>query len=149
MPASSPGAATGYLLAALTVAAAGWLAYRQWADRGRRPPEPSADDARHYARQDLRRWAGVALMAALGLGLAILVGLGPARDKHEARVLVRGWLGISGILLGLLILALFDWAATNAFARRHRKLHRASLEAALRRRGRDARGPETNGTPNE
>ncbi len=146
MPAASPGAPIGYLLAALTLIAAVWLTVRQGADRRRRSPNLPDRDARHFTRQDLRRGAGVVLMIALGVGLAVLMGMGPARDRPSVRLLVGGWLGFCVALLSLLSLALFDWAATNAYARRHRLQHRATLAEGTSRRERASPDPDANGT---
>ena len=153
MPPASPGATLGPLIAAVILAAATILAYRQWADRRRRGVGLSTADARHFAWQDLRRWIGTGFMAALAVGMAIATRLGPPRDRPAARLLARTWAGISALVVVMLILALIDWAATTAYARRHRnalsRQHLADLEAELRRHAgrRNGRTDPRNGPP--
>lgn len=156
MPTASPGTLLGLLVAAATLAAAAILAFRQGTDRRRRGDELPAADARHFARQDLRRWTGTALMAALAVGMAITTRLGPPRDRPAARRLARTWVGLCVLVIAVLALALLDWIATAAYARRHRRTlarnHLAALEAEIRRHRGEARGrdrPGTNGAPGD
>ena len=152
MPPASPGAILGLVLAAATLVAAAFLAFRQWAERRRRGGAMPVAEARYFARQDLRRWIGTVLMAALALGMIIASRLGPPRDRPAARLLVRTWIGICGLVVAVLTLALLDWVATTAYARRHRqeltRRHFAGLEAELRRHtGRRNGRPGTDGPP--
>lgn len=97
----------------------------------------------------------VAVGISVGSRMVVLKG-----DREAGRWFIRTWLAVGITLLGLLGLALIDWVATRAYARRH---HRALLqdrrqvlreiEDELHRRQRraatgDGRGPR-NGPPED
>ena len=98
----------------LVLLAAALMAYRQRAERAKRPPASIVDDARYYARQDVRRFVGTALMLMLAAGLAIGSTLGPIRDRVEARFFARTWVAVATLVGSLLALALADWLATRS-----------------------------------
>lgn len=151
MPADHDGELPGLALSLVVLAAAAFMARRQWAERGRRSTTLGEDDARHFARQDIRRFLGTALMAILAAGIAFGSRLGPIRDRAEARFFARTWVAIAVLCAALLGLALADWLATHAYARRHRRAladeRRALMEEEVRRRAvpRDGR-PGSNGS---
>ena len=149
------GAIAGLVLAALVLFAALGLAYRQWSDRRRRGDNLAEADAQHFARQDVRRSLGTTLMLVLGIGLGVGAFLMPPGDRREARLFARIWAGNCGLLVLLLILALLDWAATSAYAHRHRRAlvqqHREGLKSELRRRSTPTNGRSGphNGPPSQ
>ncbi len=138
MAVATAGAIPGLVLSATVGLAAAVMAYRQWADRGRRDPGREGGDAPYFARQDRRRFLGTALMGLLAVGIAVGTNLGPIADRAQARFFARTWVAVGVLCVALLVLAMRDWQATHAFARRHRRAlaaeRRAIVEDELRRR---------------
>lgn len=151
----------GHLLSVAVLTVAFLLGYRQWRERRARGSDLSEADARYFARQDVRRLVGAVLMALVAVGISVGSRMVVLKGDREAgRWFIRTWLAVGITLLGLLGLALIDWVATRAYARRH---HRALLqdrrqvlreiEDELHRRQRraatgDGRGPR-NGPPED
>src|SRR5690242_10730703 len=104
----------------VAVVAAG-LALRQRHERRQREPEPSVADARHYARQDIRRALVGAVMVVLALCIAVGSRLAPKQGGRANAWFVATWLAVFIQLLMLLWLAMLDWVATWLYARRHRR----------------------------
>lgn len=113
----------GIVLVALALLA--WL----WYERRARDPELSEFDARHFKRQDFRR--GLVALILLVLAFEIFVG-SPMEAKVGGKknyTFLLIWLSAFALILGLLLLAMFDWLATRLYARRHlQELARERLE---------------------
>jgi hypothetical protein len=139
-------AATSVVLSIAVASIAVALGARQWSERAAREPDLSADDRKHFARQDLRRWIGVVLMLVLAVGVFAGSRMAPtvptipleagAREGWqtlagpwvEPLVLMRAnlrfvavWVGLIGLIPALLVLALFDWLATRRYAQRQQR----------------------------
>ncbi len=132
MPPDRRDAAIGLLLSAFVLFIATILAYRQWKERRRRDADLSGAEAAYYARQDVRRWLGVFVMAVLALGIAV-----GARIPHIVRgrtnpQFVQVWLGVFLLIFALLLLALLDWFATRHYAYRHRRAMLQERDETLR-----------------
>jgi hypothetical protein len=131
MPIPDPRLA-GLVLSVLVIAIAGFLALRQLHECGERAPELSDADALHFARQDVRRIAGAAVMALLGLGILVGTHINPRAGGRPQRLLFAGvWLAVFLLITVLLGLAWRDWKATFAYARRHRRALAEERRAAL------------------
>ncbi|HZW32994.1 MAG TPA: hypothetical protein VFF52_19925 [Isosphaeraceae bacterium] len=139
--------ATSSLVLSIAVAAiAVALGARQWFERAAREPSLPSEDRKHFARQDLRRWIGVALMLILAVGIFAGSRIPPSVPAFPMEEGVRqGWQALAGawiepvilsrvnlrfvlvwtglilLLPALLVLALFDWLATRRYAQRQRR----------------------------
>jgi len=148
MPLAQRTAAVSLALSIGIVAVAGLLFFWLWSQRQTRDPDLPDADARHFARQDLRR-ASVSVVL-LVLALIIFVG-SPMEAKVAGRAnlnFILIWLTAFLLIFMLLLLAAIDWFATRVYARRHfQQLARERLEILLeeQRRLRSLHG-ERNGT---
>jgi len=111
------------------VAVAAGLLLWLWLQRRDRDTDLSPADARHFARQDVRR----TLVAIVLLVLAFIIFFGsPMEAKVNGRanrVFVGLWLSAFALVFILLLLAMLDWLATRFYARRHiQQLARERLE---------------------
>ncbi|HEV3120455.1 MAG TPA: hypothetical protein VGY53_01065 [Isosphaeraceae bacterium] len=143
------------VLSLVVIAIAAILAVWQAHERRERDPELSEDDALHYARQDVRRFAGAAVMTLLGIGVLVGTRINARIGGRPQRLLFAGvWLAVFLLIMILLVLAWRDWLATFAYARRHRRAlaeERRNVFAALPPLPPDpVQGlPGTNGPPGE
>lgn len=140
------------LLALAVVAAAAFLAVRQWSERQVRSDDLPADDASYFARQDARRFLGAALLVLVALGLVIGSGISTVRANRPTRLtFVTIWSLEFLMLFVLLGLAWRDIRATGQYARRHRRAildeHRAFVAAERRRRAIGGNGRRAQGDP--
>jgi uncharacterized membrane protein len=112
-----------------------FLGLRQWYEQRARPTPLPPADAEHYARQDRRRWAGVVALGAISI-CALLGSRTSSRvDGKGNPAFVLIWVGVLGLILVLMVLAMTDWMATRRLALRHRKqLLRDSIDAIRRDR---------------
>lgn len=131
------GASESLVLAAAMTAIAVYFSIRQWRDRQRRGDSLSAADVLHFARQDARRWFGSAVMAMLAAGIVIGTRIVVNGDRTRGRLFLAVWVVVAALVGLLLVLALLDWLATIAFARRQRvelaRERRAALDDQRRR----------------
>ena len=115
-----------------------FLGLRQWYERKAREPDLSEADRRHFWRQDTRRNLGVAVL----FGIAILVVVGtnmwPMAQGGANVLFVQIWVAVLVLVVVLLTLALADWSATRAYARRHRREILREAREAIRREARQA-----------
>jgi cytochrome c biogenesis factor len=138
-------------LAILVVIVLGFIQYRELRRR-RSGPALSTEDAAHYRSQDRRRTLGLVILtfSAIGVVVGTLVPVGGKNNPNLVFIFV--WLGVIVSLVALLLLALRDWAANAAYARRHLAIllrERRELVEELRGKIREhqaARG-ETRPTP--
>jgi hypothetical protein len=147
-------AAVSLILSIAVASIAVALGARQWSERATREADLSADDRKHFLRQDLRRWIGVALMLILAVGIFVGSRMAPtvatvpleagARESWQALAgpwveplvlrranlrFVAVWVGLLVLIPALLALALFDWLATRRYAQRQqRSMARQRLE---------------------
>jgi hypothetical protein len=146
MPTSESLATTSLVLSIAVAAIAVALGARQWSEQAAREADLPADDRKHFARQDLRRWIGVVLMLVLAVGVFAGSRMAPtvstvpleagarlgwqalAGPWIEPLVLRRAnirfvavWAGLIVLIPALLVLALFDWLATRRYAQRQRR----------------------------
>lgn len=120
-PAADPSGPVSLILAALVLAAAAFLGWRQWRDVRSRPDALSPRDESHFARQDLRRLLGTIILGLIAGALAV-GGWVPDRVNGRAnQKFVYLWAGIALMMVVLLILALLDWISTRLYARRQRR----------------------------
>jgi hypothetical protein len=119
-------------LAAAVLAIAALLALRQRAERRGRTGELSAADRRHFARQDVRRWVGVAVLVLIGLGISWGVQIDPRGDERSKRLFLAVWLIVILLVFFLVLLALHDLLMTRLYARRHGRALAAERREALR-----------------
>jgi hypothetical protein len=126
------------VLATTVLVVAALLAARQRAERKDRAAELDAVDRRHFARQDLRRFTGVGVMALIGLGIAWGSRIDPKGDERSKRLFLAVWLVVILLVLLLVVLAFFDLLSTRLYARRHVRAlaaeRRRVLEAELKTR---------------
>lgn len=134
-------AATETLIAAAVVLTLAVLfGARQWLDRRRRDHQTdlTEDDARHLASRDWRRWGVAAILGLIGLLMIASTRIDVRRGPDAARLWGWTWLGVLALTVVLLVLALIDWRATAADARRQVRAlaeeHRALLTDAIRYR---------------
>jgi hypothetical protein len=126
MPPVNPSASSDNLTPLLTAGGimlvAIFLGLWQWYDRRARETNLDEMDQDFFRRQDFRRWVGIGVMAALALAIAI-EPFASARIRESSKGLWQlGMLsGLVGLIVALITLALFDWTATQRYARRHRR----------------------------
>ena len=97
-----------------------------------------AEDRAHFTRQDIRRRLGVGVMTAIALLVLAGSWISSRADDKVSLAFVILWLAVLALIVLLLILALADWSATRAYARRHRRqIFRESIES-LRRHARES-----------
>jgi hypothetical protein len=157
VPANDASGPISLVLAAIVMASAGFLGWWQWRDLRKRSAELSPLDRNHFFRQDIRRFVGTIVLALL----SVAIGFG-GRMPHQVNGLANSkfiylWSGVIFLIAALLILALFDWIATQLYLRRHRlRLTQEGLsivEAELRiklaqhRRQRESLEGKANGHP--
>jgi hypothetical protein len=139
----TPTAFYGLLLAVSVLGVALALGGWQWAAHRGHPNASAEDEATHFARQNLRRSAGAAIMTLLAA--LIFVGsriehLGVNGRPNPAFIVI--WLTTFALVVLLLILALIDWVSIQRYARRQRSaIVREGLETLqdeLRRQHRGA-----------
>jgi hypothetical protein len=126
-PSASLALAVGLGLIAL------FLGLRQWYERRARELELSPEDLAHFSRQDIRRRLGVGVMSVIAV-LALAGSRVSSRAGEKVNLLfLLLWLTVMALIVVLLILALADWSATRAYARRHRRqILRESLDPIRR-----------------
>src|SRR5690242_12702967 len=101
MPLAATGASEGLVLSVALVMIASAFAVGQWRDRRRRDPGLTEADADHFARQDVRRWLGSAVMVLIAVGIVA----GTRIDARAAgRLFGWTWLGVSSLVVVLLAL---------------------------------------------
>jgi hypothetical protein len=138
----------GIILALAVAGLALWFAGHQWAERRRRPLDLSAEDTAYFRGKDHRRLAGSVLMGTIAVAMAVGLWIDPRSGAEAARTWVASWSTVLSLLLVLLVLALWDWLALHAYARRHRSAllrEREVLMNDLLRLGRESRTPGTEG----
>lgn len=94
-----------------------WL----WLDRRNREAQLSKDDELHFSLQDTRRTVVAGIMFVLAAGLYAGARIDPRINGQPNVRFVELWLGIAMLVVLLLVLAMFDWVATQRYARRHRR----------------------------
>jgi len=145
----SPAAASLVVAIGVTIVAV-VLALRQRRERGEREPEPSEADARHYARQDLRRALVGIVMVLLALGIVIGSSIEPKLGGRTNAWFLGIWLAVFILIFALLWLAMLDWIATWLYARRHRRaLARERIEYLRNERRRRAYRGNGRGHPQD
>jgi MFS family permease len=127
------------LAAGLALLALGFAA-RQLRDRSRRRHGADLDvhDRAYYHAQDRRRLIGSALMILMAAAMVGGLLINPRLDRIAAQWFVALWSGVLAGVLILLALAMADWWALRAFARRHRE----ALVEEARQLARDRREAE-------
>jgi di/tricarboxylate transporter len=121
MPPPQQTAVASVVLSSAVVLIAAILALRQYLERRGRGPDLSEADARHFARQDVRRALGLGVMLLLAVGLVVGSRLEPRIAGRTNPLFLQVWLGVFFLIFVLLVLAMLDWLATRVYARRHRK----------------------------
>ena len=146
MPTTDSLATTSLVLSIAVAAIAVALGARQWSEQAARETDLAADDSKHFAHQDLRRWIGVVLMLVLAVGVFAGSRMAPSVPTVPLETGVRqGWQALAGpwveplvfrranlrfvavwaglivLIPALLVLALFDWLATRRYAQRQRR----------------------------
>jgi cation transport ATPase len=150
MALSQPTATVSLALAIGVTVVAGVLALRQRHERRHREAELSEADARHFARQDLRRALVGVVMVLLALCVAVGSRIEPKLAGRTNAWFLAIWLAVFLQLFVLLWLALLDWIATWLYARRHRRaLARERLQFLREEQRRRAYRGNGRGTPQD
>src|SRR5215831_100139 len=90
-------AAVSLVLSIAVASIAVALGARQWSERATREPDLSADDRKHFLRQDLRRWIGVTLMLILAVGIFVGSRMAPTVATVPLEAGAReGWQALAG-----------------------------------------------------
>ena len=116
----SPTSYYGSWLALGLIAVVALLLGWQWAERRHRGSDLSDDDRIHFRRQDVRRWVVAGALTLLAIGIHFGSRLPYKRDGRPNFTFVEVWLAVFVLIFILMGLALDDWLATRAYARRHR-----------------------------
>jgi hypothetical protein len=129
------------VLAIVVSAIAVALMLRQRREGRERSDDLSEADLKHFAHQDVRRFAGGIVMLLIAVGLLIGSRMIDRIDLNQRlfrRLLAGVWGGVFLLTFVLLVLAMFDISATRIYARRHRRAiaqeRQAFLDAEKRRR---------------
>lgn len=139
MPPANPLATPSLVISGFILAAAGFLAYRQWLElRGRGFEESSDFDRRHFAGQDVRRWRGIILMTLIGMFASTGFWVNPSAGRDQARFVLGAWVIVGGLLLVVVVLAGLDWLHLVAYAREHRQRLADERQALLEAHRRQA-----------
>jgi hypothetical protein len=112
--------ATRGLALGVTMIAA-FLGLRQWYERKGRDEPTSAEEARYFRRQDVRRWIGVAVMLALAADVLLGSWVAPQVGGRGNPRFVAVWFGVLSLIVVMLLLAFVDWMATRAYGLRQRR----------------------------
>jgi UDP-N-acetylmuramyl pentapeptide phosphotransferase/UDP-N-acetylglucosamine-1-phosphate transferase len=124
LPTATLGLAAGIALIAV------FLALRQWYEKRARGSDLSGADHTHFARQDVRRILGVAILLVIAAMFVVSSRLQPRVNGRPSLVFAELWVLVLALIVALLVLAMIDWAATRTYAKRHRRqLIRESIEA--------------------
>lgn len=121
----------GMIFAVIVMAVAAVLAYRQWGARRRRETAGLPPDAEHFRAQDRRRWSVCLLMALAAAGIATGATINPREGIERSRWFALVWLIVLGLAFAMVALAVIDWFATAAYARRQVKLIREERQALM------------------
>ncbi len=121
MPIAQDLASSGVLMSTGIMMIAFFLGLRQWYEFRAREPNLADIDRGYFARQDLRRGLGVAVMLVLALAIWIGARIEPKIAGKANLTFVQVWFAVIVLILVLLVLALFDWLATQVYARRQRR----------------------------
>lgn len=117
----SPTSFYGSWLALGLIAVVALLLGWQWAERRHRGTIDLSDDDRiHFRRQDVRRWIVAGALTLLAVGIHFGSRLPYKRNGRPNLAFVEVWLAVFALIFFLIGLALADWLATRAYARRHR-----------------------------
>ncbi len=100
---------------------AAFLGLRQWYEKQARESDLSDLDRRYFARQDLRRGLGVAVMLLIAAGISIGARIELRVNGRANLSYVIVWLAVIGLLVVMVTLAGLDWLATRVYARRLRR----------------------------
>ena len=147
MPPSNDLPSASLALAAGISLIAAFLGLRQWYERRAREFDLSEADETHFARQDIRRVLGVAIMLVIVAILLVSSRLEPRINGKANLVFAELWVVVLALIVVLLMLALIDWLATRRYAARHRRaMIRESVEAIRHDASRAAASRAT--TPN-
>lgn len=152
MAPANTGSAETLIVGGVVMCLAGLFATRLWLERRVRDRAGLSEaDARHFAGRDGRRRWVAAILTLIGLAMiaSTWIDLDPepvAARRAAARLWGWTWVCVLALTVALLILALVDWFAGAAYARRQvRSLaeeHRALLTEALRQSSSGARRPD-------
>lgn len=140
MPIAASFQRDAWILAGTVMAVGAVFAVRQWLERRWRPADLPGADARHFARKDVRRLLGSAVMAAIALAIVASTRIDFRAGRAEGRLFAWTWMGILLGVVVLLALALLDWQANRLYARRHRRALAEERRALLEEIRRHARG---------
>jgi hypothetical protein len=111
----------GVLMSTGIMMIAFFLGLRQWYESRARERDLSDLDRSHFARQDLRRGVGVAVMLMLAFFIWIGARIEPKIAGKANLTFLEVWLAVVVLIMVLLFLALMDWLATRTYARRLRR----------------------------
>ncbi len=120
MPAAS-GVREGLAIASGVLALAIILAWRQWVERRDRDPELSDIDHAYFARKDARRFWGTGLLVFVAAGMFRGLTMNWRANLAASQQFVWIWAGVLVLLCVLVVMAMIDWQANLAYARRHRR----------------------------
>jgi hypothetical protein len=133
---------------------AAFLALREWYERRARETDLSEADQLHFARQDVRRSVGVGVIFAIVVILLVSSAIEPRIKGRANLFFIELWVVVLGLIIVLLVLAMFDWMGTRSYARRQRRqIIRESL-AGIRKEVRStgsspSKGPDRPAKPPE
>ena len=131
-------------LGGIILAVAALLGSREWLDRLGRATDLPEEDRNHLHRRDRRRSVGLSILCFLALGIVVGSRL-PIRVGPRANPWFLGiWLGIFGLILVLLSLALVDWVDLRRYAQRKKSVmgreHLSNLQVEIKRWKQQERG---------
>jgi Zn-dependent protease with chaperone function len=129
--AAFPGSPAGLALGSSVVVLSVIFSFLQLHQKRTREEELSDEDSSHFFYQDRRRWQVAGLLMAIGMLMIVGSSFAPW-DRASGRAWGLIWLGVSGLVMILLLLAIRDWLSVRSYAGRLRREFLAERLEALR-----------------
>jgi hypothetical protein len=144
--AAFPGSPIGMALGASVAVLSVFFMFLQLRQRRVREERHSEEDASYFFFRDRRRWQVAGVLMAIGALMIAGSGFTPW-DRNSGRAWGLIWLGVSGLVMVLLSLAIRDWVSVRSYTGRLRREFLAERLEALRQERVRLADRDREGTP--